>query len=327
MLLSPEAEDRIAAVVRAVANSYSVYLVGRQLGGSVLKSVADALGVTPVSKLTFLEQSYLAGKAAQELGTDKLRTLSQEQLIDWLRTNSIQLTAADQVTLDQMKKETLRWIEGRSDAWQAQIRQDIGLANSQWRAVLATSAFTDAAAMSIARNSALLDLKDAVSDTVGEYDGQASRLLQTQMAAFFQQGQVANRSGDEMVYKVPRATACRKCIELHWSKGAPKLYRLKDVLGNSNVGLPQYAWKFTVGPTHPHCYCMLYFESDRPVKSLPGMDFAPLKKSVENSCGVPDDPQLLFDEQLALAGHQDEKPDHIIYMIAAVKKVYGDRIP
>jgi len=70
------------------------------------------------------------------------------------------------------------------------------------------------------------------------------------------------------VYKIPRATACQHCMRLHLnSDGSPRKYKLKDVAGNSNIGLPAFSWQFVIGPVHPYCYCLLYRELERAAPS------------------------------------------------------------
>ena len=91
------------------------------------------------------------------------------------------------------------------------------------------------------------------------------RLVQSEMNNYFQQGQMAEVDGEEIVYKIPRVGACRHCLRIHLHPdGTPRKFKLKDVSGNSNYGLPAYAWQFSIGPLHPYCYCVLYREIDKP---------------------------------------------------------------
>ena len=84
------------------------------------------------------------------------------------------------------------------------------------------------------------------------------------MSGYFQEGQVAGLSGDELVWKLPRASACVHCLRIHTNAdGSPRKYKLADVEGNSNSGLPAFAWGFTIGPTHPYCYCVLFRETQK----------------------------------------------------------------
>jgi hypothetical protein len=110
---------------------------------------------------------------------------------------------------------------------------------------------------------------ERATDNQKTWISDTDRILQTSMSYFFQQGQTSEASDDAEVYKIPAPGACKHCLSLHLKPdGSPKLYKLADVRGESNIGVPQYAWSFTLGPVHPHCYCLLFFaEQDAPPKA------------------------------------------------------------
>lgn len=332
MLLDREAEGRLSSIIRAVGSSYNVYMTGRDLGQSIPQALSTAGRLTTASRLTFLETAYLAGKAARAAGTDALRTMSEEQLVTWLRGANVQITDADRAILNQMKNSTERWMTGRIETWQGKLRAAVNRADLQWRATLATTSFQDAHALATARSTALQSLVARIRDNSSDWVGDVDRLIQSEMNNYFQTGQTAGVPGDEIVYKVPRASACPHCFRVTTQRdGAPRRYLLKDVLKNSNVGLPSSQWMFTIGPIHPYCYCILYYEVDKP--GQPNKELAQarrdsLKKSLEgkpNGCHIPNDPDLLFEEQKG--GEHEPRPQHVTAMINAVKAVYGDRLP
>jgi len=151
------------------------------------------------------------------------------------------------------------------------------------------------------------------------------------MNNFFQEAQMADIDGEEIVYKQPRVSACPHCLRICVKPdGKMRRFKLKDVAGNSNVGRRAENWVFTIGPIHPYCYCVLYRETDvdkGPHASLAGALAASLGKSLKkNSCGISDDPDLLFEEQGGDPSHS-HRPEHVNFMINAVKKAYGDSLP
>lgn len=339
MLLPPDVEERIMRILAAVTSAFSVYSIGRELGQTVGRAIQSAVGTISSGQLTYLEQSFLAGKMASQIGTNRLRTMSEGEIVSWLRTANLELTVADQAILNQLRQDTERWLTGRSEAWQARIRTDLASADRAWRATLSTGSFADQSARSLARNSALTELMDRLRDQATQIRADVSRLVQSEMNNYFQQGQVSEYDRQEMVYKVPRLMACEHCIRVCTNfDGTPILYPLEEVMGNSNFGLPAYAWEFTIGPIHPYCYCILYSTLDEPPYDAGSGEAAgrrerrkELKKSLtkSNSCGVPADPELLFEDQPDRnKGHQhvDKLPPHHMAMIKAVKEIYGDKI-
>jgi len=331
MLLDRESEKRIMDIIAAVVSSYTVYAINRELGQTVVQAAQSALGLTPAGRLTFLESSYIAGKAANILGTDAIRRMSEAELVTWITENNIVLTPADRVVINQMKTDTERWLQGRSEAWQARMRAEIAIADTAWRATLQSTSFADAAALAAARSAALRNLLNRMEGSSELWQGDIDRLVQSEMNSYFQTGQVSLASDDEIVYKVPRGSACRHCLRITLNTdGSFKRFRLGEVRGNSNINVPAIAWQFTIGPIHPYCYCVLYREDDKdlgPRKDLAEAKADSLGKSLrKNSCGISDDPDLLFEEQEGDSDH-GHRPAHFTAMINAVKRAYGDSLP
>ena len=271
-LLDRETESRVMAIVRAVVSSFSVFSIGRELGQTITQSASSALGLTTAGRLTFLESAFVAGKAASSIGTDALRKMTEPELVRWIRINNVTLTPADRVTIEAMKNNTERWLQGRSAAWQAKMRAEIAVADQAWRATLASTSFANAQALAAARSSALRNLVNRIDDGTAAWQSDIDRLVQSEMNSYFQEAQVASLSGEEIVYKIPRITACPHCLRICVNTdGSFKRFRLQDVQGNSNVGAPARAWVFTIGPIHPYCYCVLYRETDKDLGPRQGL--------------------------------------------------------
>ena len=331
MLLDRAAESRVMQIIQAVVSSFAVFSIGRELGQTIIQAASSALGITSVGRLTFLESAFVAGKAAQQIGTDQLRNMTEPQLVAWIRNNNVALTVADRATLETMKSNTERWLQGRSSAWQAKMRAEIAVADQAWRATLAIGSFNDAAALAAARSAAMRNLLNRIEDSSAEWQGDIDRLVQSEMNNYFQEAQVTELSGEELVYKIPRVSACPHCLRICVNKdGSFKRFRLKDVAGNSNVGSKAGNWVFTIGPIHPYCYCVLYRESDKdfgPREALRDAKAASLRKSLKkNTCGISSDPDLLFEEQGGKSNHSP-RPEHVNVLINAIKKTYGDSLP
>lgn len=68
-----------------------------------------------------------------------------------------------------------------------------------------------------------------------------------------------NDGDDPLVYKMPRRTACRYCIELYLrgsNFNRPRVFRLSTLAANGeNYGRKVAEWKPTLGCLHPNCRC------------------------------------------------------------------------
>lgn len=256
MLISEETEKRILDILAAISSSFSVFMLGKELGQGTIRALSGAL---TTSRLTFLEQSFLAGKLASEIGTDNLRKMTQAQLMDWVRNNNLQLDEVEKAALSGLRRDTERYLAGRTTTWQQRFRSELISADKAWRATIAGESFTDAQAISLARNQSLDELIASLNGANAAFKSDINRIVQSEMNAYFQTGQTAKIKDDEEVYKIPRVGACVHCMRLHLNnKGGPKIYKMKDVRGNSNIGKKAGQWKFVIGPTHPYCYCILH---------------------------------------------------------------------
>lgn len=329
-LLNSQIEKRVKDLLQTVGNAFAVFSIGRDLGQSGFRAASSAAGFNTASRLTFLEQSFLAGKASRAIGTNALKKMTRAQILDWFNTNNIQLTDRDRAILASLRNETERWIEGRTGAWKNRIDAAIASADAEWRAVISNSSFQDGQSITLARNAALRNLVDRLDDSQSGMQSDVDRIIQSEMHRWFQQGAVADVDGEELVYKIPRYSACRWCLSLHTEPdGSPKIYKLSEVAGNSNFGLPAYAWKFVIGPVHPYCYCILHRVSDQTPKKkdkkLANARRETLRKSIEmqssTECG-PIQMNVLYEEQLIGYQAGEEPPEYELSLVETVRELY-----
>ena len=331
MLFDEDTERRINSLMRATAESYALFLLGRDLGMKTADAVSRALRSRTVPG-AFLDVSYLAGKAAKVAGPDALKTMSPKEMELLVERLELTLTDADRAKITQLKRETARSLETRSQAWQGKIRQAFTEADSAWRATLSTNVFTNSAARATARDAALRNVVDRLRDEDAGMQSDVSKIVQTEMNRFFQNGMTSGQSKEAIVYKVPRMGACKECYRLTTrANGSPRLFRLADVEGNSNVGLPAAAWTFTIGPIHPWCYCILYFAEDtkpqeRNRRRAQARRERLSKATYSSTCGFVS-PDTMFEEQIFNGEHEEEIPEHRSLLIEAVRGLYGEQLP
>lgn len=328
MLLDKSVEQILAGIYDRIASSFSVFLLGRDLGQNLFQASSSALGLTVQSKWTVLETAYIAGKAATQIGSERLKKMSEKQLQTWLTKNPIELSQNDQAQLKALRGDTHRWMEGRSNTWKDRLRTQLVRADREFRAVMAVGDANNAKALAISRNSALNELILRLRDGSDAMLSDVDRLVQSEMNNYFQVGQVADEDGEQYVYKIPRLSACRYCMELHVDdEGMPIFYKLSEVMGNSNIGMPASEWVFTIGPVHPYCYCVLQFvDADNlPQASQAYKDaMEDLNKSIrqENHCGVKEVDTTMFDDLLSIPPTHNFPPERerLIKALTAMQK-------
>lgn len=294
MLLDKASERDLRLVIQALASGQAVLLTGETfLDQSPTRELAFPR--RDEDRVPILEQAFLAGKVADIVGAKKAKTMNADAVSRYIRENGLYLNETDRAILKGLKADTLRWLEGRSAAWQGKLNEELSKADREFSALTQGKRYNDVAEVIEDRAAFISQIVDKIDDKLlPGFQGEAQRLLQSEAATYFQQGQTASKSDDEWVYKVPRGGACKHCVRIHLNRdGTPRKYRLKDVRGNSNVGLPAAMWRFTIGSTHPYCYCVLHYESQDPASQQ-----VPMAKAFhDHGCGtVPDD--MLYEEQL-----------------------------
>lgn len=260
-----------------------------------------------------LEQAYIAGKVAAELGPDRLRDMTGAQISKWARDHGLVKSKEDEARLKVLRDSSLMWVSGLVDDLTKRVRSQIASAEDKYAkevtlrnhdGMLRKSVVEDT--WSKVRDGFLDGLVVGISVVVSKFGGWLDRYLQTELARFFQEGQISDVRSLEEVYKIPRPTACPHCMRLHLdAEGNPLVYQLGAVAGNSNIGQRPEQWRFTIGPVHPHCYCILYQVSNRPPMRSPELALAraeTLRVSLARRARIAEEAALRY--QLALGVDQ-----------------------
>lgn len=255
MLLSAQAKEAVDDELDRLSREMLQYLV------------RDRPGALPI-----MEQVYIAGKVAAKIGPNKLKKMSEKDLKAWVDKNGLARTVNDKAFLATLESQANMMMAGVLDTLNRKIRQSIDQADKQWTKELMLRDQTGNLQKSIwsdLRDSAFGRFFRNMGDIFTGFRDNLDGFVQTVAAQFFQTGQQSEIGGDELIYKIPRETACPYCMSLHLDdSGDYRIYRLDDVVGNSNIGVPAAEWEFTIGPVHPNCYCILYrVEQDPPVRN------------------------------------------------------------
>lgn len=111
-------------------------------------------------------------------------------------------------------------------------------------------------------------VKRVVSDMghlTGEWTRDLQRIAQTELHSAVQEGfaEVLKEEQETetrvvLCYKLPRPSACRKCVEAYLEGGVPRIFALDDLMANgANIGVKAADVKPTVRSLHPWCGCEL----------------------------------------------------------------------
>lgn len=194
-----------------------------------------------------LEAVFLVGKLATSSSSDAPLKMSTKEAVHKARQYGIKLSVEDRAVLDTLKATTNAWLASVQDDLNKRIRVAIVTAEEDYahqlmvrdsKGVLRKSLWKDI------KELALGALSFSVAHILEYFEASLDRFMQTELAKYFQKGQVADVKYEEEVYKMPRPQACPHCMRLHLNgDGSPKIYKLKDVSGNSNVGRKAAEWQ------------------------------------------------------------------------------------
>lgn len=103
-------------------------------------------------------------------------------------------------------------------------------------------------------------LARTMADRSKYYAHNWQRIAVTELQGAHNEGRVQSAIsayGDgAQVARIPESGACRYCEDLFTEDGAPKVFRVADLLGAGvNVGRSRAQWQATLWPMHPNCRC------------------------------------------------------------------------
>jgi len=253
-LVDPDDEGLILQAFRVLSEALGVSLMG------VRDRITGTITGSTYQTFSTLEQSFVAGKVATRIGVRRMQRMSEGELIRWLENNSTSLSAREIGVLDTLRDRAESLWASSLDTWQQRVRTRLGINNQAWRRGLETGQLTSPQARNIARAGALAELLADLRQDEGRFIRSIhDSTLQTQMVAFFQEGQVADLADEELVWKQPQRGACAVCLDAYTNPdGSARIFKLDELRGQSNIGLPKGLWGPSIGPTHPWCYCVLH---------------------------------------------------------------------
>jgi len=113
----------------------------------------------------------------------------------------------------------------------------------------------------IEKRQTILKLASEIKKQIGAYSDDFQKIAHTEKHNAMQAGvatEMYKVDPNIKVVKIPALDACRYCKKLFINPdGTLKVFRLKDIVNNSNVGKSKTAWLPVVDSVHPWCGCEL----------------------------------------------------------------------
>jgi len=321
VLLNAETQNLIDRLIDEGLSRYSSFAIGQSLAR------LNPIGIGSGPNDAVLVQAYLAGKVAAVVGVDNARRMTVPQLQSVIHQRGVVLTNFDRELLSHLMVETEQWLSGRADAAKAKFKEKVLALDQQYRGELTN--LDSQEGIGNLRDSFLSDLEDELGTFAVGVAGDIDRVNQTQMAGFFQTAYVSGAAADTVIWKLPRTTAEKHCLRIYLNPdGSPRTERLGKVRGRTNIGKPASAWQFVVGPTHPHCYCILYTSDDKKPLGSSGSRARAFGAAVNPSeAGIGRLQRAADTGKITECCEPGEVPGHIKTTISAVKAEYGEDSP
>ncbi len=237
--------------------------------GLIKKYVVDSLQIL-----------YTAGKASAILGDSVVRNFGKAKVTKMINAGEIMLSNTEKASLELVRAEIENKLEGLFSDVKAEINgayRNRVSGDESFRASV-RGALVD----KVAGRKSIKQLANDIGKRTGAWGRDLHRIAFTESVNLYEYGTVlghmakTNKKADEVfVAKIPRAGACKECVRLFTNKdGTPKVFKLSDIIGNSNVGRKRKDWLPTIGPVHPFC-------GDRTIIVFEGQQYNKEKKRFE----------------------------------------------
>lgn len=205
-----------------------------------------------------LLDAYMFGKIQHVIGQAAARRMNYTQFKRYLKTNPLPLSAVEVAAIASVNKVASKYL---ADNLANKVKSDVSdIINNSNRKMIADAIRTQLP-KNIEKRQSILKLASEIKKQVGSYSDDFQKIAHTEKHNAMQAGvatEMYDIDPDIKVVKIPAPDACRYCIKLFINKdGSLKIFRLKDIVNNSNVGRSKTNWLPTVDAVHPWCGCEL----------------------------------------------------------------------
>lgn len=255
-------DSQIRALHDLIQNHYNAVVYNTiKTKGFLTEAEVDSLikkGLIDSSLRNPLLDAYMFGKIQHVIGQKAARVMTYNRFVKYLSMNPVALTAIETAAISNVNKVASYYIANKlADKAKAEVAQLIRDADRK----MIAGALRDQLPTNIQRRESLNALASKLGRQVQSHSEDFLRIAHTEKHNAMQAG-VASAMYDVdpaiKVVKIPSHDACAYCIKLFVKPdGNLRIFRLKDIMTNSNVGRKKRDWLPTVDAVHPWCGCEL----------------------------------------------------------------------
>ena len=184
--------------------------------------------------------------------------MSYNQFKRYLVSNPMPLSTTEAAAIRAVNKVASKYLAGNLSN---KVKSDVSdLINNANRKMIADAIRTELP-KNIEKHQTILKLASEIKKQMGAYSDDFQKIAHTEKHNAMQAGvatEMYKVDPNIKVVKIPALDACRYCKKLFLNPdGTLKIFRLKDIVNNSNVGKSKTNWLPTVDAVHPWCGCEL----------------------------------------------------------------------
>jgi len=205
-----------------------------------------------------LLDAYKFGKIQHIIGQEAARRMTYGQFKRYLASNPMPLSTAEAAAIRSVNKVASKYLAGNLSS---KVKSDVAdIINNANRSMIADAIRTELP-KNIEKRETILKLASQIKKQIGAYSDDFQKIAHTEKHNAMQAGvatEMYNIDRDIRVVKIPAPDACKYCIKLFTKPdGSLRVFLLKDIVNNSNVGRSKSNWLPTVDAVHPWCGCEL----------------------------------------------------------------------
>jgi hypothetical protein len=298
--------DKIA---RLIEDHHLAFIVEALGPDAVSQQVMERLQQQGLLKQDTIEHAQVSVQAAHALGkmgavtvTDqKLSRMSPQAFWQFVETAPPQFNAHELAAVQASRRFVARAIVNLGRGVAGEFENALHEEDAKLRHETLQGIVQHEIGLGIVRHQTNEQIVRRLKKKCGESERDWRLVVQTELHNAKEHGKalLLSTQGDPLVFKRPRADACRFCKRLFLTGDRPRIFKLSALVKNgSNVGRKHGEFRAVIGAVHPACECELFelpegFTLDAAGKMVPGK----LKKAI---------PDTLTDDLKQLIGHRCE---------------------
>lgn len=235
-----------------------------------LQQLKDANLLFPAyfdSQQTPFDEMFRWGQLASSLKDKDAKKLNYQNFKDFLKKNKhIPFSQVERNALNLAKQQASLDVRGLGNRICKETHQLIINADNKLKSAYEKT-ISEKLVDNIKNRGSISELVSELGYKTSDWSRDFGRISDYVMTQAYEEGRAAHikqQYGDDaLVYKKVFETACKKCVQLYLTNGAgsePRVFTITQLQNNgTNIGRKVDEWLPTVGPTHPHCRCMLMY--------------------------------------------------------------------